>query len=62
MALVFITSFKAKIQIKYYNLLSFYLDINSYWKEVLTNMSKQVKNDNSYGQIKVTSLCGTRNQ
>lgn len=56
MALVFITSFKAK------NLLSFYLDINSYWKEVLTNMSKQVKNDNSYGQIKVTSLCGTRNQ
>ncbi|XP_052714892.1 VWFA and cache domain-containing protein 1-like isoform X2 [Crassostrea angulata] len=31
---------------------SFGKDINSYWKEVLTNMSKQVKNDNSYGQIK----------
>lgn len=33
------------------------LGISSYWKDVLNNMSKQVKNDNSYGhKIKVTTL------
>lgn len=42
---------------KHFHAKTLILGISSYWKDVLTNMSKQVKNDNSYGhKIKVTTL------
>jgi hypothetical protein len=37
--------------------LKLFLGMSNHWKEILQNMSKQVKNDNSFGTVKVNFKC-----